>query len=207
MVYSLRLTQQYLSIASSLVQLQGGSITVSSPGPGKGAAFTLNFPTTTTTTTATTTATSLPQSSSSSPALQLTTCQDPLRILLVEDNACTSLLLQRMLRTRLGHQLTSVSSVKEAIHAARKIRQFDLLISDIGLPDGDGRRLMRDLMQGGHIVLGGIAISGYGSDEDRRASLACGFTEHLVKPFLFESLRRAIANVVGSRGSNISGRT
>jgi CheY-like chemotaxis protein len=69
----------------------------------------------------------------------------------------------------------------------------DLLISDVGLPDGNGLDLMREA--GREQAMRGIALSGYGSEDDVRRSLAAGFTTHLTKPVPISRLRRAIAEV------------
>ncbi len=74
---------------------------------------------------------------------------------------------------------------------------FDLLLSDIELPDGDGHYLMRELSALGPIP--GIAVSGFGADEDRRQSLEAGFFEHLTKPIDVNFLEAAIHRAT-SRG-------
>ena len=73
---------------------------------------------------------------------------------------------------------------------------FDLIISDVGLPDGNGTELMKRLRVASRIR--GIAISGFGSNADREKSLAAGFSEHLVKPITMERLEAAIQTVFTS---------
>jgi len=73
---------------------------------------------------------------------------------------------------------------------------FDLLVSDLGLPDGSGLELMSRLRD--KYGLTGIALSGYGMDEDRAASKAAGFVEHFIKPIDPERLREAIARQLES---------
>ena len=70
---------------------------------------------------------------------------------------------------------------------------FDVLISDIGLPDGDGCEIMRRIRAIGNMP--GIAMSGYGMNEDRRRSREAGFAEHLVKPIDVPQLIAAIRRV------------
>jgi DNA-binding response OmpR family regulator len=122
----------------------------------------------------------------------------PLRILLVEDHPDTAKQLTRLL-TRAGHHVTAAGSLKEArelatvIGSGTKECPFDLLISDLGLPDGNGQDLMRDLGDCHHIP--GLALSGFGMEEDIAASLAAGFTRHLTKPVDWQELRTEIEKI------------
>ena len=70
-----------------------------------------------------------------------------------------------------------------------------MLVSDLGLPDGDGRDLMRELRERDGVA--GIAISGYGMEEDIEKSRAAGFSEHLTKPIQIEDVQAAIARLAG----------
>ena len=113
-----------------------------------------------------------------------------LHVLLVEDHFATRNALQIWL-TDLGHEVTAVDSFSHALEAAAN-REFDVLISDIGLPDGDGRDLVRRLNQTHQ--LRAIAISGMMvGPAEREASRQAGFIAHLEKPFnpmdLEETLR------------------
>ncbi|HEY2799681.1 MAG TPA: MASE1 domain-containing protein [Chthoniobacterales bacterium] len=109
------------------------------------------------------------------------------RILLVEDHADTATALSNLLIRR-GHRVELARDMRSALSAATANR-FDLLISDLGLPDGTGAQLMTQLRNDG---LRGIAISGFGMKGDIETSLAAGFSEHLVKPLNLESLEAAI---------------
>jgi CheY-like chemotaxis protein len=73
--------------------------------------------------------------------------------------------------------------------------KFDLLISDIALPDGSGMDLMMQLCAISKIP--GIAISGFGNNSDIERSLQAGFSEHLIKPIKLENLQAAIERAVG----------
>jgi CheY-like chemotaxis protein len=115
-----------------------------------------------------------------------------LRILLVEDHVDTRDMMARLLRL-LGCQVTSVGSVADALSAAGT-HQFDLLLSDIGLPDGTGFDVMQNLRDQ-HVH--GIALSGYGYDEDIARSHDAGFEMHLTKPVNIEVLREAIQKLAG----------
>jgi CheY-like chemotaxis protein len=112
----------------------------------------------------------------------------PFRILLVEDNVQTLQLMDRILR-KSGHQVTPAATASHALKIAQD-KQFDLLISDIGLPDLSGWELMERLRAEG--PLRGIAISGFVSNADRERSLACGFLCHLAKPIKMKELEDAI---------------
>ena len=124
-----------------------------------------------------------------------------LRILLVEDHADTAAALVYLLR-RWGHAVTHANDVASALMAAAGATggepAFDLVISDIGLPDGTGLEVMRRLARedrnghGRERNLRGIAISGRAMEEDLEKSRSAGFAEHLIKPISIEHLRAAI---------------
>ncbi len=115
----------------------------------------------------------------------------PLRLLLVEDHLPTLQVLSNLL-TRDGHQVVAVGTVAEAL-AAAATETFQLVISDLGLPDGTGNQMMEKLRA--EHGLKGIALTGYGMDEDIQRSRAAGFVTHLVKPVHMTELRRALAQV------------
>lgn len=114
-------------------------------------------------------------------------------ILLVDDNKDVLRYLKIVLEMK-GHRVESAPDLASAFEAAR--RPFDLLISDIELPDGSGLELMRELR--GRVP--GIAISGFGATEDIEMSLAAGFETHLTKPIEIHHLEAAIHQALtGSR--------
>jgi two-component system CheB/CheR fusion protein len=117
-----------------------------------------------------------------------------LRILLVDDHADTCVALQKLLVAR-GHRVTATHDMRSALDRAEK-DHFDLIISDVGLPDGNGTELMTRL--GAASRIRGIAMSGFGTKADREKSLAAGFSEHLVKPITIERLEAAIQTVLTS---------
>ena len=118
----------------------------------------------------------------------MTDCYSGLRILLVEDDQKTRLALTRLLSAR-KHTIFPAATMAEARELAKK-QSFDLLITVIGLPDGNGHELMAKL--GGPAKLGGIAMTGYGMDEDIDRSRQVGFSAHLTKPVRVQSLSEAI---------------
>jgi PAS domain S-box-containing protein len=170
-----------LAISKALMELHGGSIRVESLGVGEGCTVTIELPA------------ASPQAndllvdrSNLRPPEQL------LRLLIVEDHADTALLLKRLLEGS-GFAVETAGSVAQALEAADNAH-FDVLVSDLGLPDGTGCELMRQIRQ--RHPLKGIAMSGYGMEEDVRRSREAGFSEHLVKPVDISSLEQAILNLV-----------
>jgi PAS domain S-box-containing protein len=173
-----------LAISKAIVELHHGSIHARSPGPGQGATFIIQLPTV-------------------SPALIYThpphridreppPPSRPLRILLVEDHADTAKTMAHLLQAE-GHQVRIADTLASALQLAAQ-EAFDLLISDLALPDGTGLDLMRHL----HATrpdLKAIALSGHGSDEDLQRSREVGFAQHLLKPIDLHQLHAAISQV------------
>jgi signal transduction histidine kinase/CheY-like chemotaxis protein len=112
-------------------------------------------------------------------------------ILIVEDHKDTSDVLRRILENS-GYAVKACSGAGEARDAVKE-QKFDLVISDIALPDGSGLDLMRDFQARG---LSGIALSGFGTQDDVAASKAAGFAIHLTKPVDLDRLRNAIAELL-----------
>jgi CheY-like chemotaxis protein len=124
-----------------------------------------------------------------------------LHILLVDDHDESLFVLARLLE-KCGHSVRTARDYGEAITAAAGQR-FDLLISDVGLPDRSGLELMQEL----HSAQGlkGIALSGFTNDADARASEAAGFALHLNKPVVFSELTDAIRTVLSWRPPESTG--
>jgi DNA-binding response OmpR family regulator len=110
------------------------------------------------------------------------------RILLLEDDEDTRKVLRRLLLAR-NFEVTDVGTVAEAWECA-SAGSYHLLLSDIGLPDGDGFRLMRELQE--LHGLKGIALTGYGLDDDIALSKEAGFSAHIVKPIQIGVLDEAL---------------
>jgi PAS domain S-box-containing protein len=173
-----------LAIARAIVDMHGGTIRAVSAGEGKGAIFTVELP-----------GTRLPSRGARLDAADGAlprNASPPRRILLVEDHPPTLEVLSRLLR-RAGHEVTEAESVTSA-EAAAEAHPFDLLISDLGLPDGTGIDLIAKL-RSRRGAFPAIAVSGYGMEEDLRRTAAAGFSAHLVKPVDFENLRAAMEKV------------
>ncbi len=173
-----------LAISKALVELHGGSICASSPGVDQGATFTIDLP-------AVQPAIKAHPEVTPSPAVD---SERPIRLLLVEDHAGTSGTLQRILRAQ-GYAVNAVATKAAALEYAAE-HEFDVMISDIGLPDGTGYEILAALRRTRPIRA--IAISGYGMAEDIRRSREAGFTEHLIKPLDTSQLDVAIRQVVSA---------
>jgi len=172
-----------LSIVRQLIEMHNGSISASSDGPGKGAKFSLKIGTA---------VAEQPKSTAGANA----PCEAPdkmigCRILLVEDHDDTRQMLS-MLLSNFGCKVTAVPSVQQAVDLA-SAQDFDLLVSDIGLPDGSGMDVMRQIRIRQNIP--GIALSGFGQDEDVERSRQAGFDHHLVKPINFQKLREVMLDL------------
>jgi len=97
------------------------------------------------------------------------------------------------LLARRGHVVAVSHDVRSAMEAAVRDK-FDLLISDIALPDGTGMDLMTQLRAIAKVP--GIAISGFGNNGDIERSLQAGFSEHLTKPIRLDNLEAAIERAI-----------
>ncbi|MFL6234437.1 MAG: ATP-binding protein [Thermoanaerobaculia bacterium] len=176
-----------LAISKAIVELHGGSLTAASAGRGRGAKFSVRLP-----------VGDLPASREAersgplreAPAPRPSPEVPPLHILLVEDHADTAEAMADLLR-EMGHQVTVAGSVAGGLAAAEgQAGRIDLVLSDLGLPDGTGLDLMAELH--GRYGVKGIALSGYGMEEDVRKSLEAGFNRHLTKPVNLRALQTAI---------------
>ena len=101
--------------------------------------------------------------------------------------------MARLLKKR-GYTVTAATSVKAALHALEHM-PIDLLISDLGLPDGTGHELMAKIRATQNLP--GIALSGYGTDTDVTRSREAGFSAHLTKPIDIDLLDRQIQDLSG----------
>ena len=101
--------------------------------------------------------------------------------------------LERILR-RWGHDVQSVSTVAQAVEVFSSFNA-DVLLSDIGLPDGTGVDLLGKLRAIREIKA--IAMSGYGMEADLEMTRHAGFAEHLIKPVSVERLKEALARLNG----------
>jgi CheY-like chemotaxis protein/anti-sigma regulatory factor (Ser/Thr protein kinase) len=184
------ITSQYgglglgLAISKRVIDMHGGNISVASAGRGQGATFTIRLK-----------------------AMETSLLEGPVflpneagtvanvSILLVEDHADSARVLRRILENA-GYCVAHAETIAAARELAGK-ENFDVVISDLGLPDGSGLDLMRHLRENHGLT--GIALSGFGTDDDRAASSAAGFAEHLTKPIDWPELRGAIERSLQAR--------
>ncbi len=180
-----------LALAKTLVTLHGGTLTAFSEGLGTGAVFSLELATTV-----------APDRAEEKPAAagRAGSLLRPLRILLVEDHEDTLNVMAEVLELS-RHEVTRASDVESALRMAAG-GPFDLLVSDLGLPDGSGLDLMRQVRD--RYGLKGIAVSGYGTAEDVESSREAGFLDHLVKPVHPARLKEAIARARSTLESVLS---
>ncbi|HEY1692499.1 MAG TPA: PAS domain S-box protein [Polyangiaceae bacterium] len=190
-----------LSIVRHLVEAHGGSVSVASEGRGRGAAFTVVLPirpvdevpaadedgASTGTRRADPTA---PPSGASGPPPAPPSLRG-IRVLVVEDEPDSSDVVCTVLR-RAGAIVAAATSAQEALNALQAPGQFDLVVSDIGMPGMDGHALL-EAMQSGRADVPAIALSAYARHEDAERSLRAGFRAHLTKPVEEGRLLAAVA--------------
>jgi CheY-like chemotaxis protein len=172
-----------LAICKAIVDIHGGAIRAHSDGLGAGATFTVELPI-----------------ALATAEREVVVAQPPvpprvagkLRLLLVEDHSDT----REVLGTLLGasnYDVKTANGVAAALQLAAAER-FDVVVSDLGLPDGTGYELMEQLRD--RHGMKGIALSGYGMDEDQRRSREVGFLDHVVKPVDIAQLLAVIERIV-----------
>ena len=187
-----------LAISKAIMDAHGGTISAQSEGHGEGSTFCIRLPLCS----PTESAGAVPEKSPPIPA-ERDLKAPATRLLLVEDHADTAHVLARMLRrsgfhvtvaTCIAQGLAETAAAHETVDANGRTHPIRLVISDLGLPDGSGTELMRELSEKYHLA--GIALSGFGMEDDvRRAELA-GFWRHLTKPVDFELLLANIREVL-----------
>lgn len=171
-----------LTLVKSLVEMHGGVITASSEGLGKGSEFVVRLP-----------AVTPPAAVAvASVAKGPSDAMQPVRILVVDDNADTARSMARLLKL-MGHHVTTAHSGPEAIDAA-SAHPPEVVLLDIGLPGMDGLEVakrLRTLSLCENAVI--VAVSGYSQEGDRRRSREAGFDHHLAKPIDIDVLRSILS--------------
>lgn len=192
-----------LPIARAITAMHGGTLRATSEGSDRGAQLVVELPVSDAVVPRAVAASATPPVVASPGRAASTTVpgvvrHDGKRLLVVEDHPDTARLLARLLRAQ-GFTVTTANNAADARTAFEVGRAngepFDLVLSDIGLPDETGYDLMRSIrtLDGATV---GIAMSGFGMEEDLRRSREAGFAEHLVKPVGLDRLLEAIARNV-----------
>jgi PAS domain S-box-containing protein len=171
-----------LAITRALVEQHGGCITAESPGRGLGTTFRLEFPLANRPFSRATT--NGEGTGGSEPVKQVAR-----RILLVEDHVDTRETMARLL-VRRGHQVSPAGTLRAARALAASC-EFDVVISDLGLPDGEGTELLAAFANAARKPLS-IAMTGFGMEDDIQRTLAAGFAAHLTKPINMADLDRVL---------------
>jgi PAS domain S-box-containing protein len=172
-----------LTISRRLVELHHGRINAWSAGRNYGSSFVIELPTVH----VETADLRLLEAGKNAPSIPF--AGDGKRILLIEDHEPTRIALAHLL-TRRHFKVSSVGNSAEALKICEE-EKFDLVISDIGLPDASGNELMKKLRQS--YGLKGIALTGYGMEQDIERSLASGFVSHLIKPVNVKGLEKILS--------------
>ena len=177
-----------LAISKAMVEAHNGKISVESAGKDLGATFAIRLKT-------------VPAPAAGDdgvdgqrpvPARKSPAKVTARHLLVVDDHHDTCLGMKMMLERR-GYHITLAHSAEQALEKAGQAK-FDLLISDIGLPDRGGYELMHELQESSG--LRGIALTGFGTEHDVNRARDAGFSEHLTKPINFERLEEAIQSLL-----------
>jgi PAS domain S-box-containing protein len=169
-----------LTISQTLLKLHGGTISVRSEGKNRGACFTVTLDVLREPIAA------APNATGGDLAMERS-----LRLLLIDDHADTRRILSRLLG-KCGHEVSAADCGESALKLMETER-FDVIISDIGLPDTSGYEVVREAKRRQPVQ--GIALSGFGMEEDVRRSLEAGFDYHLTKPVEFHELRSLLQKI------------
>jgi len=172
-----------LAICKAVLEMHQGKIKAANKTSGQGAVFTVELKT-------------VPALSVIAPIERKPAAVSPrkLNILIVEDHDNTATVMSKLLRHN-GHEVVTASTVRQALEVLHTT-PLDLLVSDLGLPDGNGFQVMRELAKISDAK--GIAISGYGMEEDLERSSRAGFSAHLTKPIDVQKLQETIQQVTAA---------
>jgi CheY-like chemotaxis protein len=170
-----------LTLVRNLVEMHGGAVTAQSDGEGRGSTFVVRLPT-------------APAPAQTEPPSAPAAASGPRRILVVDDLAASAALLARLLENLGPHQIRTAGDGAAALAIAAAFEP-EIVLLDIGLPQMSGYEVAQRLRQlPGRGPLLVVALTGYGSEDDRRRSREAGFDLHLVKPPSVSALRELLAH-------------
>ncbi|MEX3690481.1 response regulator [Paraburkholderia sp. BR14263] len=175
-----------LAVTRALTEAHGGNVSAKSPGAHCGATFTIVLPTA-----------ARGEGTAATAELRGRHPVVAMNILLIEDHEDTAEVMSQLMRAG-GHEVAVASSVAGAL-ALTASMAFDLVVSDIGLPDGSGIDFIRAFRA--QSTAPAVALTGFGTDDDVRRSVEAGFTAHLTKPVNFEQLERLIEDAAAARSA------
>jgi len=182
-----------LAIVRHIVELHGGAVRAQSAGEGRGATFTVELPTLKESGTV---AAAGPRGVEASLGPRLAPIRG-VRVLVVDDDPDARELLSTILQ-QAGGEVVSAGSADEALAVFERLRP-DVLVSDIGMPDGDGYSLIRRvrlLEDDSGTRVPAVALTAFARAEDRSQALRCGFQAHLPKPIEPGELTALIARLI-----------
>jgi len=162
-----------LALVKSFIEAHGGRVEAESAGTGRGSRFTVYLPRF---------GAEMRNVDSVIKGSEAAATPKPVSVLVVEDSPDTLEMLRQALERR-GYSVTPCASAEEALRAATASANFDIIVSDIGMPEVDGYELIRNLrrlLQMSRVPA--IAVSGYASPKEINAALAAGFDSHVAKP-------------------------
>ena len=171
-----------LSIAHNLMDAQGGTLEAASEGLNRGSKFTARF-----------NLAASPAAAAGETTPRVVAPSGGMRLLIVEDHDDARRCLCTLLGSQ-GYDVKSAASVQAALGLAAR-HCFDMLITDLGLPDGNGLELLAAMKQNSPEIQG-IAVTGYSMPRDVAGSRSAGFAAHLVKPVQFPELRKILETLL-----------
>ncbi len=178
-----------LAISRAIVAAHHGEMDAKSPGRNRGTIVRISLETVP--------ALAVVEAQPSTPNVAASSSETrvSLRILLVDDHTDTITTLAALLR-RLGYEVVCAETAEQARRLVGQSK-FDLLVTDIGLPDASGHDLMRDIRA--QQPMPGIALSGFGMEDDLEKSRAVGFIDHLIKPVNVDRLQAALREIASNK--------
>jgi two-component system CheB/CheR fusion protein len=185
-----------LALVRQLTELHGGKVEAFSAGIGRGAKFTVTLP--------------LPNRAAMEVETERSVESSPsisdVRVLVVDDSRETVSALRDLLESE-GAIATTALSGAEGLRIAKE-EEFDLVISDISMPEMDGYQFLKELRSGSKKpAVAAVALTGFGRQEDIREARRAGFDEHLTKPVRFDQLIEVIRRTIDSPPKRLVRRT